>query len=110
MTITDSDLAGRVRAALVTESPLQEVPMFGGLSFMVNERLMVSVGADATLLVRIDPARSEQLLRERCEARLAEMGGRTMGPAWLRIDAEAIAGDEFLNFWIAEARAFNTKA
>ncbi|SKG20597.1 Uncharacterised protein [Mycobacteroides abscessus subsp. abscessus] len=33
-----------------------------------------------------------------------------MGPAWLRIDAEAIAGDEFLNFWIAEARAFNAKA
>ena len=107
MSTDESDLIDRVRSALAQQASVEEVPMFGGLSFMVNARLLVSVGGDGTLLVRIDPERRDQLLSERPGVRPAEMAGRMMGPAWLRVDAEAVATDEDLGFWVAATQEFN---
>lgn len=58
--------------------------MFGGRSFMVNDAILVSASASGDLLVRIDPERSEELAA-RPGAAVAQMGGRTMGPAWLTV-------------------------
>jgi len=53
--------------------------MFGGLSFMVNQRMVVSVRSDGDLLVRADPEQADELLTVE-GAPPAEMGaGRTMG-------------------------------
>lgn len=110
MSINDSPLAARIRTALADEPTVAEVPMFGGLSFLVDERLLVSAGADGSLLVRIDPTRRDQLLYDFAEASPAEMGGRPMGPAWVRVDAAAAATDDVLDFWIAEALLFNEQS
>lgn len=80
--------------------------MFGGLSFMVDERLVVAAGKHGDLLVHVDPARNEELL-SRPGARSAEMGkGRSMGPAWIEV-ARSNLDDEALRYWIATALAFN---
>jgi hypothetical protein len=75
-------LAARIRAALSGEPSTREVSMFGGLSFMVNDRMVVATLKHGCLLVRVDPGRSRELLA-RPGARPAEMGtGRPMGRGW----------------------------
>jgi hypothetical protein len=103
MGVQPSPLVDRVRAALVDESSLREVRMFGSLAFMVDGQMLVAVGRGDTLLVRVDPRRNGDLLA-RPGVRPAEMGaGRPMGPGWLHVAADVTAGDG-LSFWIAAAR------
>ncbi len=102
-------MADRIRSALAHQPVVREVKMFGGLAFMVNEAMVVSVGSTGDLLVRVDPERSEDHLRVKV-ARFAEMGaGRTMGRGWLTVDAGAVAADEDLAYWIDAALAFHSK-
>ncbi len=76
--------------------------MFGGLSFMVEERMVVACRGGGNLLVHIDPARSTELL-SRPGAYPAEMGkGRSMGPAWLEVGSDALSNAE-LDFWLQAA-------
>ena len=103
----DEDVAARVRAALSAHRPVREVAMFGGLSFMVNDKMVVSVRGDGELLVRADPTRADQLLTAK-GAGTAEMGpGRTMSKSWISVSADAVATDEDLDFWIGVALEYN---
>lgn len=83
--------------------------MFGGLSFMVNEKMVVAVHSDGDLLVRVDPDRNGELLALP-GARPAEMGaGRAMGPGWICVAEEAVATDDDLSFWTDVALEYNTR-
>lgn len=109
MTALDAtaDLSDRIRAAL-SAHPAREVRMFGGLCFMVNDKLLVGAMKDGALLVRIDPARNAELM-SRPGTATPEMGaGRSMGPGWLRVTPEE--ADDDLDFWIAQALDFNPRA
>lgn len=89
----------RVRIAMASLPNVREVPMFGGLSFMVDERLAVSAGIDGNLLVRIPPAEYDQLCQR--GGKPAYMGkGRPMGPGWLTVSVERLQGDGELAYWI----------
>ncbi|MFC5061641.1 TfoX/Sxy family protein [Actinomycetospora atypica] len=102
------DTADRIRAMLPV--PWREKAMFGGLSFMVDDKMLLNVRRGGDLLVRVDPERSEKLVAEHGVA-VAEMGaGRSMGPSWLTVPAEQFAGDEQLRVWLDEALAFNRQA
>lgn len=84
--------------------------MFGSLAFMVNEQMLVAVGRDDTLLVRIDPERNRELLA-RPGTTPAEMGpGRPMGPSWIHVTPDAVATGDDLCFWIDVAREPNAHA
>ena len=84
--------------------------MFGGLSFMVDERMVVAARGDRDLLVRIDPGRHAELTALPGVAR-AEMGaGRTMGPGWVSVSREAVGTDEQLAFWIGVAQQHDAAA
>ncbi|WP_337063329.1 hypothetical protein [Kineococcus sp. G2] len=77
-------LAGRVRDALPTGHDVR----------------VVSVGKDGDLLVRIDPARHDELIG-RPGARPALMGvDRPMGPGWITVDASGLDTDERLASWL----------
>ncbi len=103
-------LLPRVRDALGATSAVREVNMFGGRAFMVNEKMLVSVGSDGNLLVRGDPERSDELLAL-SGARQAEMGaGRSMGKGWVTVAEQAIATDDALDFWISVAAGYTDKA
>lgn len=94
-----SELVDRLRALLSGEPSVREVSMFGGRSFMVNDRLVASALKDGDLLVRVDVERDAELTGVPGASR-AEMGtGRSMGPGWISVSAESIAGDEQLSFW-----------
>ncbi len=84
-------LLQRVRDALAVTSAVREVNMFGGRAFMMNEKMLVSVGRDGDLLLRVDPERSEELLAV-AGARQAEMGAeRSMGKGWITVAEQAVA-------------------
>jgi TfoX/Sxy family transcriptional regulator of competence genes len=105
----NGELVDRVRDALAAKPSVREVKMFGGLSFMVNEKMVVSVRGDGDLLVRTDPEQADELLTVK-GARPAEMGaGRAMNKGWIAVDEEALATDEAFDFWIDVALKYNDK-
>ena len=99
----DASTLPRVRGHLSGRPSLREVRMFGGVSFMIDDKLVVNVRRDGRLLVRVDPDDGPALVADH-GARRAQMGpGRDMGPGWLDVDPALVATDEQLGFWIHTA-------
>ncbi|MCU1432998.1 MAG: hypothetical protein JWP95_2103 [Actinotalea sp.] len=94
----DVELAGRVRDLVEAEPGLTEQRMFGGLAFLVGGHMAVAASGTSGLLLRVDPAMTEQLVDPPHVDRF-EMRGRAMN-GWLRVDAEAVADDEDLARWV----------
>ena len=110
MTQQQADLIERVRALLTDEPSTREVAMFGGRSFMVNEKMVASARDGGDLLVRVAAERDDEL-RQVPGATRAEMGaGRNMGPGWISVAAESITNDERLSFWLDVALEHNLTA
>jgi TfoX/Sxy family transcriptional regulator of competence genes len=79
--------------------------MFGGVSFMVEGRMVVAARREGALLLRIDPSTAAELLA-RPGARPALMGtGRPMGDGWIR-SSGALEGTG-LDSWLAPALSFH---
>jgi TfoX/Sxy family transcriptional regulator of competence genes len=100
----DPDLADRLREALHGVSGVTEKRMFGGLAFLVDGNMAVSASGTGGLLLRVDPADTEMLVREPHASRF-EMRGREMD-GWLRVDAEALQTDEALGSWVEHGVAY----
>jgi len=98
-TAYDVELAHRVRDLLLDEPGITEKKTFGGLAFLINGRLAVSSSGQGGLLVRVDPTRTDSLIRpphiDRFEMRGQKMSG------WLRVELEVVAADEDLRRWVA---------
>ncbi len=110
MTEEREALAERVRAALPDDRQIRTVSMFGGLSFMVDDSMVVAADRAGDLLVRIDPARNEELL-DVDGARPAVMGAdRPMGPGWIIVSRDALTTDRQLSFWIQVGLDFRAGA
>jgi TfoX/Sxy family transcriptional regulator of competence genes len=104
----DKELADRIRKSLAGQQ-VREVSMFGGLAFMVNEKMAVSANGSGDLLVRVDPAQVEEL--EAKGAETAEMGrGRQMSKGWLRVRSDHVQSDKDLDHWVGVALDFNRAA
>ena len=66
---------------------------------MVDDSMVVSASRDGDLLVRIDPARYEELLNAP-GAEPAVMGAdRPMGPGWITVSHDGLTTDQQLAFW-----------
>lgn len=103
MTEEQRDLVERVRV-LVDGRTVREVNMFGGVAFMVDERLVVSAGRRGDLLVRVPAERHDEYLdRPGAEQATMAKGRRTMGEGWVVVDPEALASDDDLAWWVTEA-------
>jgi TfoX/Sxy family transcriptional regulator of competence genes len=100
----DEDLANRVRELILMEDGVTERRMFGGLAFMIDGNLSVSVSGRGGLMLRVDPAETDALLG-RPHARSFEMRGRAM-PGWLRVDAEGLRTKRQLERWVARGVAY----
>jgi hypothetical protein len=102
-----SELIERLRDLLAGEPSTREVSMFGGRSFMVNDRMVVSAMKPGDLLVRVPAERHDELL-SRPGAVQAEMGaGRTMGPGWISVSASHLDTEAGLSEWLDIALAHN---
>jgi TfoX/Sxy family transcriptional regulator of competence genes len=94
----DLELAERVRAVVRAEPGVTERRMFGGLAFLIHGNMAVSASGQGGLLLRVDPAETESLIRAP-HVRRFEMRGREMN-GWLRVDAAAVEGDDDLRGWV----------
>ena len=94
----DEALAAKIRSRIAGAT---ERKMFGGLAFLVGGNMAVAASGQGGLLVRVDPAESDELVAT-TRAELMEMGGRTMS-GWLRID---VADDAELAEWVDRGVTF----
>jgi TfoX/Sxy family transcriptional regulator of competence genes len=94
----DEELANRVRGEL-SGFDVTERAMFGGLAFLINGNMSVSVSRRGGLMVRVPPAESDALLAEP-GVNQVEMGGRGPMTGWLRIDSESLDDDAALAAWV----------
>lgn len=97
--VTARDLLSQRVRHVLRDRNVREVAMFGGRSYLVDDRMAVAVQRTGDLLVRTDPDDYDALLDRGAEP--ARMGNdRTMGRGWLSVRADLIAGDAELAHWI----------
>ena len=94
----DLEVAEHLRELLAGEPDVVEKRMFGGLAFLVAGHMAVSASSKGGLLLRVDPARTEELLADGRADRFV-MRGREMD-GWLRVDVDAQTPDDELNRWV----------
>lgn len=95
-----------LEAALGCDAALEESTLFGSYCFFVDGKLCLGVKNDE-LLVRLPPARHEQLL-EMQGLRELSPGGGMRGYFW--IEPDGYASRERWNAWIGQALAYNPEA
>ena len=98
----DRELADRLRAALSTEPGVTEKVMFGSQAFLVDGALAVAVSGRGGLMVRCDPARTDELTAADGVERMV-MRGREMD-GWLRVAADVVDDEHALRRWAATGR------
>jgi TfoX N-terminal domain len=94
----DEALAARIRELVSDEAGLTEQKMFGGVAFLIGGSMAVSASGQGGLMVRVDPASSDELVAT-TPARLMEMRGRPMR-GWLRVGTEHVRSERELARWV----------
>jgi TfoX/Sxy family transcriptional regulator of competence genes len=94
----DEQLAGRIREIVGSEPDLTEKKMFGGLAFLVRGNMAVAASGQGGVLVRVEPATSDELVAT-TGAYPMEMRGRAM-KGWLRVDAADVRTKRELARWV----------
>jgi len=103
----DDALANRVKVALGRTRGVEEKRMFGGLTFMVRNKMCVSVGEDR-IMCRIDPAIHDVAV-ERQGCRTVVMKGRQYR-GYVHVDARVVTRKSDLDYWVGLALDYNDKA
>ena len=100
----DAVLAQRLREALRSEQDVTEKRMFGGIAFLVHGNMSVSASGQGGMLLRVDPAMTDELTTDP-HAHVAVMRGREM-PGWLRVDDAGLESAAQLRAWVKRSVAF----
>ena len=100
----DEALAGRIRELVAGEPNLTEKKMFGGLAFLVGGNMAIAASGQGGVLVRCDPAQSDDLAAK-TDARPFEMRGREM-QGWLRVDDADVRTKRQLEKWVKIGTAY----
>jgi TfoX/Sxy family transcriptional regulator of competence genes len=99
-------LAERIRLSLSGIRNVKEKKMFGGIAFMVNEKMCLGVDKDDVML-RCEPEQTDELLTKH-GVRIFNLTGKPM-KGWLLIGPEASSGKKNLGYWINLAIESNKK-
>ena len=87
-----------------THKNVEEKAMFGGLCFMVNDKMCVGVEKDR-LMVRLDPEKYDEVMeREGC--RPMDFTGRVM-KGFVFVDADVLTTKKKLGYWVKLALEYN---
>jgi len=100
-------LSDRIREALVNLPDVYEKYMFGGVCYMVNDKMCIGVVKDE-LMCRIHPDREEEALL-RYGARPMNFTGRAM-KGYVFVGQEGLSTDADFNYWINLCLEFNPLA
>ena len=101
-------LADRTREIIsLTHKITEEKKMFGGLCFMVNDKMCVGVEKER-LMVRFDPVKFDEVMeKEGCKP--MDFTGKIM-KGYVFVDIEALNTKNKLTYWIKLALDFNKVA
>src|SRR5215831_11955647 len=102
----DEELANRVRHIL-SDYDVEEKNMFGGVCFMVNGKMCVTVGKDR-LMCRIDPALHETALAKQGVQTVVMRGREYKG--YVYVPEESIQSQKDFEYWINLALEYNAVA
>jgi TfoX/Sxy family transcriptional regulator of competence genes len=100
----DERTAQRIRDLVVDELDVTERRMFGGLAFLVNGTMSVTVSGRGGLLVRLDPDDAPGLLDGEV-VKPFEMRGSPMR-GWLRVDEAGFETERQLRTWVERSLEF----
>jgi len=90
-----------------THKNVEEKKMFGGLCFMVNDKMCVGIEKER-MMVRLDPEKYEEALEmEGCTP--MDFTGKVM-KGYVFVDINALNTKKKLEYWIKLALEFNKKA
>jgi len=101
-------LADRVRERIAeTHKNIEEKKMFGGLCFMVNDKMCVGVEMER-LMLRVDTENYEALLeKEGCTP--MDFTGKPM-KGYIFVDVSVLKTKKQIDYWIGLALEYNKKA
>ena len=91
----------------LSHKKVTEKAMFGGLCFMVNDKMCVGVEKDR-LMVRLDPAKYEEVI-EKDGCKPIDFTGKVM-KGFVFVDANVLNTKKKLDYWVKLALEFNTIA
>jgi len=98
-------LADRVREIIaVTHKNVEEKAMFGGLCFMVNDKMCVGVEKER-MMVRLDPEKYEDVINKE-GVKPMDFTGKVM-KGYVFVDADALNTKKKLEYWMNLALEFN---
>jgi TfoX/Sxy family transcriptional regulator of competence genes len=101
-------LTARIREIIAEkENDVEEKKMFGGICFMVNDKMTVCAANDR-MLVRLDPQVYEAAL-EKPGCRPMEMKGKPMN-GYVYVDELELNTAKKLGYWISLALGYNKVA
>jgi len=104
----DEKLADRTREIIATtHKNVEEKRMFGGLCFMVDDKMCVGVEKDRMML-RLDPAKFDEVIeKEGCKP--MDFTGKIM-KGFVFVDAEMLNTKKRLEYWVKLALEYNAIA
>lgn len=102
-------LADRIRIALFNLGipKVEEKKMFRGMTFMVYDKMCISVGEDR-IMCRVDPDLHDRLLEEK-PCRTMIMKGREY-KGYILVNEDDLGKKAELDFWIKQCLDFNGRA
>ncbi|MHC1776214.1 MAG: TfoX/Sxy family protein [Lentimicrobium sp.] len=101
----NENLADRTREIIaLTHDQVEEKKMFGGLCFMVNDKMCLGVMNDR-LMVRLDPGRYDEVI-ELDGCRPMDFTGKTM-KGYVYVEMESLASRNQLQYWTDLALEYN---
>ena len=104
----NEQLADRVREIIAaSHHDIEEKKMFGGLCFMVNEKMCVGV-EQHRLMVRLDPAKYEDCLEKEGVLPMTFTGKPMKG--YVFVDLDALKSKKQLEYWMNLALEYNKVA
>lgn len=101
-------LADRVREIIAaTHKNVEEKKMFGGVCFMVNNKMCVGIEKER-MMVRLDPAVYDEVL-ENTGCTPMDFTGKPM-KGYVFVDADVLGTNKKLSYWMQLALDYNKKA
>ena len=97
--------AARVRKELSGHRGIVEKQMFGGIAFLLGGNMAVGVHGE-DLIVRVNPAETDALLREPGAKPFDLSGSRGPPAGWLLVAPSGHRTDAALRTWVARGMAY----
>ena len=101
----DEKLADRTRDLIsLTQKNIEEKKMFGGLCFMVNDKMCIGIESER-IMVRLDPAKYDEAM-EKDGCKPMDFTGKVM-KGYVFVDADVLNTKKKLEYWVNLALEYN---